>query len=149
MTGFIAQEWSYILCQSLPWICEYIVKAVMVLSVGWHEHPPNEHMQSNPCSTTLTRTVKPIHLQSEPGSSRVIPPSLCAPRYLPVQDKQTGARPSTSLQQLTSASVKRSETESAPDKFYKPYVFCPALDQPAPFVPKAQFPIPDHSPRTH
>lgn len=67
--------------------------------------------------TTLIHTVKPNHLQSQPGTSRVY---LYGPSKLPVLDKQTGLGPSTSLQQLTSASVEWREAASVPDKFYKP-----------------------------
>lgn len=118
------------------------MKAIIILSVGWHEHLLHERMRSNPCSSILTRTVKPTHLHSESGSSSSTESSLSlyASSYLPVQDKQTGLRPSTSLKQLTSGSVKRSETPSAPDKFYKPFALCPDLDQPAPFPQRSRSP---------
>lgn len=100
-------------------------------------------------STTITRTVKPTHLQSEPGSPTAISVSVSLSAFLPVQDEQPGLGPSTSLQQLTSASVKCSETTSAQDNFYKPCAVRPALHHTAPFLPKATFPIPEPSPRTH
>lgn len=109
--------------------------------VGWHEHPLHERVRSN----------SHMHCKAHPSvvGAWIIQSHLYAPSKLPVQDKQTGLGPSTLLQQLTSASVKRSETASAPGKFYKPYTLGPALKQPTPFPPKAPFPIPDHSPRPH
>lgn len=61
MMDFIEQEWSYILCESPLWIREYIVK-LGGMSIGY----------MNAFGQTLTRTVKPTHLSSEPGSSRAI-----------------------------------------------------------------------------
>lgn len=49
--------------------------------------------------------------------------------------------PSTSPQQLTSASVEPSETASAPDEFYKPRALYSALKQPTPTPPKAPYNI--------
>lgn len=81
--------------------------------------------------TVLTGTPKNIHLQTEPrssmgGLSRI---------------NRAVLGPSTSPQQLTSASVEPSETASAPDKFYKPRAFYSALKQPTPTPPKAPYNI--------
>ncbi|TNN28498.1 hypothetical protein EYF80_061353 [Liparis tanakae] len=61
--------------------------------------------------------------------------------------------PSTSPQQLTSASVKRSETAISPQTgFYKS---CPSISPPPPSppptpkIPPSPPPIPDHSPKPH
>lgn len=60
--------------------------------------------------TVLTGTPKNTHLQTQPRSSTG---SLS-------RINRAGLGPSTSPQQLTSASVEPSETASAPDEFYKP-----------------------------
>lgn len=128
------------------YMSDYIVQAIIILSVGWHLQ--HERMRSDLYSITLTCTVKPTHLQSEPGSSRA--PSLCAPSYLPVQDKHTGLGPSTSLQQLTSASVKRKWDRISSRQVLQALhsLSCPGSARPH-FPQRPSSPSPDHSPRPH
>lgn len=72
--------------------------------------------------TVLTGNPKNTHLQTESRSS--------TGTLSRINRAELG--PSTSPQQLTSASVEPSETASAPDEFYKPHALYFALKQPTP-----------------
>lgn len=122
--GFIEQQW---ILYGILWIHVSILWSwVAGTSAEQSTMVDNSHMHNKAHPSTLR--------------TRIIHSHLYELSRLTVQDKQTELRPSTSLQQLISASMERSETASAPDRFYKPYALYPTLKRPTPSPPKGAVP---------